>query len=68
MPGIDKKGFLSRLEKKASSYESPMPGAPPEEDTSEVSCGEQLLAAVKANDAAGIDAALEEAVRKYSPV
>jgi hypothetical protein len=72
MPGIDKKGFLSRLEKKASAYESPMPGegpaeeaAPGEESSEEMTCGDQLLAAVNAGDAAGIDAALREAVAKY---
>ncbi len=69
MPGIDKAGFLKRLEKKASDYESPMPGEPspeaPPEEGAELSCGDQLLAAVKAGDAAGIDAALQEAVAKY---
>ena len=68
MPGIDKKGFLSRLEKKASEYESPMPGEPPVKEageSAEMTCGEQLMAAVKNGDAAGVDAALREAVAKY---
>jgi hypothetical protein len=66
MPGIDKKGFLSRLEKKASEYESPMPGEPPETEESEgVDCGALLLAGVKANDPEMINDAFREAAAKY---
>lgn len=68
MPGIDKANFLKRIsEKPPAGYGDEVPGAPGESGEGALTCGEQLLAAVKANDAAGIDAALKEAASKYAP-
>lgn len=74
MPGIDKAKFLKRIaEKPPAGYGDSVPGegpaeemAPGEESDEGMTCGEQLMAAVKSGDAAGVDAALREAVAKYA--
>jgi hypothetical protein len=70
MASVDKAKFLQRLSGGSDSYSEPVPGEPTEpmaeeDEGGELSCGEQLLAAVKAGDAAGVDAALREAAAKY---
>ena len=67
MPGIDKAKFLKRIsDKPPAGYGDEVPGAPEESDEGGgMTCGEQLMAAVKNGDAAGVDAALREAVAKY---
>ncbi len=72
MAAIDKKAFLSRIASKkpagdAIPGESAYEEASPTEESSEgMTCGEQLKAAIDNGDTAGIDAALREAVAKYS--
>ncbi len=77
---INKKAFLARIASKKPTYAGDaMPGEgseqeeaseSPEEAKSEgdMTCGEQLKAAIDSGDTVAIDDALKEAVRKYSNV
>ena len=75
MAAIDKAAFLKRIAGGADpeysgdavAGESDAAAAPEGDDEASegMTCGEQLMAAVNAGDAAGVDAALREAVAKY---
>lgn len=75
MPAINKEAFLKRIgEKQPADYgsvpgESATEDASPGEESSEgMTCGEQLMAGIENKDPAAIDAALQEAVKKYGGV
>ena len=75
MAAIDKKAFLARIASKKPAgdalpgegsealYDSPAESTPPDGG---LSCGEQLIQALDSGDPAAVDAALQEAVAKYS--
>lgn len=73
MAGIDKAAFMKRLSAKSAApgYGETVPGAEPSaemppDESGPLSCGEQLIQALDSGDPAAVDAALQEAVRKYS--